>query len=160
MVKVQAAKIPFSVLCVALILCLTVIAVGCSRPSRGLLVRIARVGACSGPRDIILDVLPGGGLNLNSEYQKRAGLGDRLDNIFRTRVERYVFIEGDPNATFGEVAEVINIAARHVDYVSLVTPSIREKATYRGGGDVAHDDSEDTCLNPNLPVNYITHTTP
>jgi hypothetical protein len=138
-------------------ICLVSLAGSCSHPFTGLPVRIADVGRCSGQRDIILKVMRGGGLKLNSEDQKREELGRRLAGIFRTRVERYVFITGDPNASFDDVAEVIDIASREVDYVALVTPSVMARATYQGGDCLPHDRSKDTCLDPRLPVGHIKH---
>jgi biopolymer transport protein ExbD len=135
---------------------LIVLSVGCSHPSTALMVRIADVGGCTDQRDIILEVLPHGGLKLNSENQKREELGPRLDDIFKNRVLRYAFIKGDPTVSFGEFAEVIDIAARHVDYVAVVTPSVVKRATYQGGSCLPHDRSKDTCLDPRLPAAYIT----
>ena len=121
------------------------------------MVRIAGIGRCSSLRDIVLEVLPGGGLKLNSENQKREELGRRLEDIFRTRVVRYVFVTGDPSVTFGEVAEVIDIAAKHADYVAIATPSVMKKATYQGGSCLRSEKNEDTCLDPKLPGDYIAH---
>ena len=55
-------------------------------------------------------------------------------------------MEGDPNVPFGEVAEVIDIASKQVDFVAILTPPVIKKATYREDG---------TCLDPNLPGDYI-----
>lgn len=123
-----------------------------------LLVRIARIGRCSDLRDIVLEVLPGGGLKLNGENQRREDLGPRLEDIFRSRYYRYVFVRGGPNVSFGEVAEVIEIAARQVDYVAIVTPSVTRQATYQGNGCLPElDPGGGTCLDPNLPSDYHGH---
>lgn len=132
--------------------------IGCARPSTGLMVRIADTGPCGGQRDILLEVLPGGLVKLNAEDQNREELGRRLEDIFRTRVVRYVFVQGNPRVSAGAVAEVIDIARRHVDYVAVVTPSVMKGATYQGGDCLPHDERKDTCLNPRLPAGYITHT--
>jgi hypothetical protein len=141
----------------ALLFSLTGFSVGCSHKPTGLVVRIADVGRCSDLRDIILEVLPGGGLKLNSKNQKHEELERRLGDIFRTRAVRYVFVIGDPSLPFGEVAEVIDIAAKQADYVAIVTPSVMKKATYLGGGCLPSEKNKDTCLDPKLPVDYITH---
>ncbi len=130
----------------ALVFGLTTYAVGCSHKSTGLAVRIARTGRCGDIRDIFLEVLPGGGLRLNSQDQKRDELAHRLEDIFRSRAYWYLFVEGDPNVSFGEVAEVIDIASKQVDFVSLATPSVI-KAT----------NPEDACLDANLPGYYSGH---
>jgi hypothetical protein len=61
---------------------------------------------------------------------------------------RYVFVTGDSNVPFGDVAEVIGMASKQVDYVSLLTPFVLKRANYRDDG---------TCLDPNLPTEYIAH---
>jgi hypothetical protein len=121
---------------------------GGAHTAAGLVVRIAGIGRCGDVRDIILEVLPGGGLRLNNQNQKREELGRRLEDIFTTRALRYVFVTSDPNVPFGEVVEVIDIAAKRVDYVAIVTPSVMKQATYLKDG---------TCLDPNLPRDYIAH---
>ena len=37
-------------------------------------------------------------------------LGSRLEDIFKTRSDRVMFVKGDPTLQFGDVAEVIDIA--------------------------------------------------
>ena len=156
--EVLAQMTSFKAPLAASLACLISLSVACSRQSTGRVVRIADVGECSSQRDIILEVLPAGGLKLNSENQDREQLGSRLDEIFKTRAVRYLFVKGGPKVPFAEVAQVIDIAASHVDYVAVVTPSVMERATYKGGGCLSHDTSNDTCLNPRLPAGYITHT--
>jgi hypothetical protein len=128
------------------LLCLAGCAPGYSGATTWLFVRIAGLGHCGDVRDIVLEVLPGGILKLNRRDQKREELGRRLDDIFRTRFYKYVFVTADPDARFRDVADVIAIAAEKVDYVAIVTPSVMTKATYREDG---------TCLDPNLPPDYI-----
>ena len=133
----------------AFFLSMTTFPAGCSRtPPKGFVVRIAGLGRCSDVRTIVLEVLPGGVLRLNYENQKRDELEQRLEEIFRTRAYRYVFVMGDPNVPFGDVAEVIDTASKQVDYVALLTQSVLERADFREHG---------TCLDPNLPAEYIAH---
>ena len=96
-------------------------------------------------RDVILHVTPHGGLMLNGEIQKGDELGQRLDAIYATRWSKHVYITSESNVPFDEVLRVIRIAARHVDYVVIVTASVLKRATYREDG---------TCLAPNLPPGY------
>ena len=126
--------------------------VGCSHTQgdqpTGLVVRIARIGRCGeSPRDVVLEVRPGGRLRLNGEDQERQELGRRLEDIFRTRFYRYLFIMGDPNVPFGEVPTVLDVAAAKVDYVAILTPSVARMVTGR----------EEACLDPNLPAGYHGH---
>jgi hypothetical protein len=106
-------------------------------------VRIAGLGRCSDVRDIILRVLPHGGLTLNSEVQTREGLARRLDDIYRIRWSKHVYITSAPNVPFREVVEIIQLVAKHVDHVVIVT--VLKHATYRSDG---------TCLAPSLPSGY------
>lgn len=110
-----------------------------------LFVRVAGLGRCGDMRDVILHVLPHGGLMLNEQRQERQKLGPRLDAIYRTRWSKHVYVTSDADVPFGDVLEVIRIAAKHVDYVVIVTPSVLKQATYAGNG---------TCLSPNLPPGY------
>src|SRR5581483_10197285 len=133
----------------ALLLGLSTLSVSCSQKPKGLYVRIAGIGRCEDNRNILLEVLPKRGLKLNGEDQKRDELERRLKDIFKTRVYRYVYVIGDPNVSFGEVAEVIGIAAKQADYVSIVIPSVMKQATYRGESCRASDHRKDTCLDAN-----------
>jgi hypothetical protein len=117
----------------------------CFQMPKGAVVRIAGLGRCGDVRDIILRVLPHGGLLLNSQPQRREDLGRRLDDIYKARWSKHVYIAGDLNVLFGDVVEVINMAANHVDFVVIVTPSVLKRANYRVDG---------TCLDPNLPPGY------
>lgn len=118
---------------------------GWSQSPDSLFVRVAGLGPCSDVRDAVLHVLPQGGLTLNGQRQKRDELGQRLDAIYATRWSKHVYVTSDPNVPFASVLEIIRIAAKHVDHVALVTPSVQKQATYRGDG---------TCLAPNLPAGY------
>jgi biopolymer transport protein ExbD len=49
----------------------------------------------------------------------------RLTEIYANRAERVMFVKGDDNVDFRNVAEVIDIArAANVDHVGLMTPKI------------------------------------
>jgi len=52
-------------------------------------------------------------------------LGSRLDDIFKTRNERVIFVNGDPNLPFGAVAQIIDIAhGVDIDKIGLITKQI------------------------------------
>jgi biopolymer transport protein TolR len=54
-------------------------------------------------------------------------LGSQLDEIFKTRNERIIFIKGDPALPFGEVAKVIDIAKGvNIDKIGLITHNLEE----------------------------------
>jgi biopolymer transport protein TolR len=52
-------------------------------------------------------------------------LKTQLDQIYSTRAEKVMFIQGDPNLNFSSVAQVIDVAhAVGVDHIGLITPKI------------------------------------
>jgi len=54
-------------------------------------------------------------------------LGSRLEDIFKTRSDRTMFVRGDPTLPFADVAEVIDIAkGAGIDKIGLVTKALEE----------------------------------
>jgi len=54
-------------------------------------------------------------------------LGSRLEDIFKTRSERVMFVQGDPTLAFGDVAEIIDIAkGAGIDKIGLITKNLEE----------------------------------
>jgi biopolymer transport protein ExbD len=52
-------------------------------------------------------------------------LGGRLEEIFKTRAERVVFVKGDPSIDFQWVAKAIDIAhGAGIDKVGLMTAKV------------------------------------
>ena len=65
------------------------------------------------------------GVKINNEDTTRDGLQGRLTDIFKTRAEKVMFVKGDDNVPFADVANVIDIAhASGVDKVGLITAKI------------------------------------
>ncbi|HXW93301.1 MAG TPA: biopolymer transporter ExbD [Terriglobales bacterium] len=65
------------------------------------------------------------GLKINQEDTTWDGLQTRLTDIFKTRAEKVMFVKGDDNVPFADVANVIDIAhASGVDKVGLITAKI------------------------------------
>jgi len=81
-------------------------------------------------RTIVVQITsrPGGGepgYKINQDDVAKGDLLTRLTTIFATRAERVMFVKGDDNLNFGEVAEVIDIGhAAGVDHIGLITPKI------------------------------------
>ena len=74
-------------------------------------------------RTIVIQVSQGGGLKINQDEVTEATLGPRLEEIFKTRAERVVFVKGDPDLEFATVATAIDIAhGAGIDKVGLMTP--------------------------------------
>jgi biopolymer transport protein ExbD len=116
---------------------------------RGLAVRIARNQPCGADdrRVVVVQVLSNGDLRINQENVDREHLDRRLEDLFKTRVYRWIFVVGDPDLQFGEVAGVIDAASRKVDYIAIPTPSVLKRADWKNG----------VCIDPNLPPSYIAH---
>lgn len=85
--------------------------------------------SCSDGSTIVVQVHHGGSLNLHSETLDRGGLENRLKEVFATRAERLLFVKGDPDVDFGEIAQIIGIARTQADYVALITPSIEKETS-------------------------------
>jgi biopolymer transport protein ExbD len=65
------------------------------------------------------------GVKINQEDTTWDGLEGRLTDIFKTRAEKVMFVKGDDNVPFANVANVIDIAhAAGVDKVGLITAKI------------------------------------
>jgi biopolymer transport protein ExbD len=81
-------------------------------------------------RTIVVQVIDRGpgqdpGLKINGEDATWDALQSRLTDIFKTRAEKVMFVKGDDNVPFANVANVIDIAhAAGVDKVGLITAKI------------------------------------
>jgi biopolymer transport protein TolR len=54
-------------------------------------------------------------------------LGPRLEEIFKTRDERALFVSGAPNADFADVTAIIDIAkGAGINHIGLMTKSLAE----------------------------------
>jgi biopolymer transport protein TolR len=83
-------------------------------------------------RTIVVQVISMGAserpaLKINQDDVSWADLQSKLEDIFKTRAERVMFVKGDPDVPFLEVAQVIDIAhAAQVDKVGLITAKIEQ----------------------------------
>ena len=81
-------------------------------------------------RTIVVTVTsrPGGGepgYKINETDVSKGDLLTKLTGIFATRAERVMFVKGDDNLNFGDIAEVIDIChAAGVDHIGLMTPKV------------------------------------
>jgi biopolymer transport protein TolR len=80
-------------------------------------------------RTIVVQVLKGNGdkpaLKINQDDVTWDNLEGRLNDIFKTRAEKVMFVKADPDLVFNDVAQVIDIAhAAGVDKVGLITAKI------------------------------------
>jgi biopolymer transport protein TolR len=81
-------------------------------------------------RTVVVQVLGAAGekphLKINQEDVTWDNLQQRLTDIFKQRAERVMFVKGDPDVEFQNVAQVIDIArgTQVVDKVGLITAKI------------------------------------
>ena len=83
-------------------------------------------------RTIVVQVIWAGAnerpkLKINQDDVAWNDLQAKLEDIFKTRAERVMFVKGDSEVPFLEVAQVIDIAhAAQVDKVGLITAKIEQ----------------------------------
>jgi biopolymer transport protein TolR len=82
-------------------------------------------------RTVVVSVVqpPNGGpsqLKINQTDVSWDQLSDQLTGIFKTRAERVMFVNGDPDVEFQDVAKVIDIAhgTQVIDKIGLMTAKI------------------------------------
>ena len=77
-------------------------------------------------RTIVVSIDRDRALKINQDSVDKRLLGDRLAEIFKTRNERTMFIQGDTELQFNDVADVIDIArGAGVDKIGLITEKIQ-----------------------------------
>jgi len=80
-------------------------------------------------RTIVVQLMRGAGdkpaLKINQDDVTWENLEGRLNDIFKTRAEKVMFVKADPDLPFNDVAQVIDVAhAAGVDKVGLITAKI------------------------------------
>ncbi len=80
-------------------------------------------------RTIVVQLMKGAGdkpaLKINQDDVTWENLEGRLNDIFKTRAEKVMFVKADPDLTFNDVAQVIDIGhSAGVDKVGLITAKI------------------------------------
>jgi biopolymer transport protein TolR len=79
----------------------------------------------SDQRTVVITIDADHKMAINSEATDEAKLGGRLEEIFKTRAERVVFVKGDPSIDFQWVAKAIDIAhGAGIDKVGLMTAKV------------------------------------
>jgi len=76
-------------------------------------------------RTVVIVINRDHSLLINTEPTDEARLGPRLEEIFKTRAERVIFVKGDPELEFQYVARAIDIAkGAGIDKVGLMTAKV------------------------------------
>jgi len=72
-------------------------------------------------RTVVISINKDLSMLINAEPTDMSKLGPRLEEIFKTRAERVVFVKGDPDLDYSVVAEAIDIAhGAQIDKVGLM----------------------------------------
>jgi biopolymer transport protein ExbD len=76
-------------------------------------------------RTVVIVVNRDRSMMINSMPTDETKLGQQLEEIFKTRAERVVFVQGDPELQFQYVAKAIDIAkGAGIDKVGLMTAKV------------------------------------
>jgi biopolymer transport protein TolR len=76
-------------------------------------------------RTVVIVINKDKSMMINQEPTTPEALGPRLEEIFKTRAERVVFVKGDPDLEFQYVARAIDTAhGAGIDKVGLMTPQM------------------------------------
>jgi len=79
----------------------------------------------SDTRTVVIVINKDKSMMINQEVTDDQKLGPRLEEIFKTRAERVVFVKGDPDLEYQYVAKAIDIAhGAGIDKVGLMTPQM------------------------------------
>ena len=79
----------------------------------------------SDQRTVVITINADHSMLINTEPVSEEGLGKRLEDIFKTRAERVVFVKGDPSIEFSYVAKAIDAAhGAGIDKVGLMTAKV------------------------------------
>jgi len=79
----------------------------------------------SDTRTVVISIDAHHAMMINAEPTDENHLGARLEEIFKTRAERVVFVKGDPDLDFSWVATAIDIAhGAGIDKVGLMTAKV------------------------------------
>jgi len=78
-------------------------------------------------RTVVISINRDRTMLINTEPTDEEKLGERLEEIFKTRAERVVFVKGDPELEFQYVARAIDIAkGAGIDKVGLMTAKMEQ----------------------------------
>jgi biopolymer transport protein ExbD len=66
-------------------------------------------------------------IKINQDPVDLRSLGPRLEDIFKTRNERVMFVKGDSTLPFADVAQIIDIAkGAGIDKIGLITKELQQ----------------------------------
>jgi biopolymer transport protein TolR len=78
---------------------------------------------------VVVSIDAGRNIKINQDSVDVRMLGSRLEDIFKTRNERVIFVKGDPTLPFSAVANIIDIAkGAGIDKIGLITEKLEEQS--------------------------------
>ena len=79
-------------------------------------------------RTIVVSIDASRNIKINQDPVDIRMLGSRLEDIFKTRSERVIFVKGDHTLPFSDVANIIDIAkGAGIDKTGLITEKLEEQ---------------------------------
>jgi len=76
---------------------------------------------------IVVTIDAGRHVKINQDPVDIRELGSRLEDIFKSRSDRVMFVKGDPTLPWSDVAEVIDIShGAGLDKIGLITKALEE----------------------------------
>ena len=77
-------------------------------------------------RTVVVSIDKDKAISINQKEVTKQNLGDQLTEIFKTRNERTMFVQGDTELFFNDVVDIIDIArGAGVDKIGLITEKIQ-----------------------------------
>jgi biopolymer transport protein TolR len=77
-------------------------------------------------RTVVVSIDKDKTISINQKVVAKQTLGDQLTDIFKTRNERTMFVQGDTELFFNDVVDIIDIArGAGVDKIGLITEKIQ-----------------------------------
>jgi biopolymer transport protein TolR len=78
-------------------------------------------------RTIVVSIDAQRQVKINQDVVDLRTLGSRLEDIFKTRNDRVMFVKGDDSLAFGDVATVIDVAkGAGIDKIGLITNKLEQ----------------------------------
>jgi len=78
-------------------------------------------------RTIVVSISADRQIKINQDAVDIRNLGARLEEIFKTRNDRVMFVKGDDGLPFGDVAAVIDVAkGAGIDKIGLITNKLEQ----------------------------------
>jgi biopolymer transport protein TolR len=74
---------------------------------------------------VVIEVKKDKSIEINGQQTKEADLSAKLEDIFKTRAQKVVFVKGDPDIDYRYVAQAIDDAkGAGLDKVGIMTPKV------------------------------------